>query len=265
MSLLTGAIFSKTLMMDTTVSVILPHDSRWHRGFSQVADGVKLCEKPRTLILLHGLSDNWIAWPYRSRILSHAELYDVAVLMPEVQRSFYQDMTYGEAYFTYITEELPTLASRMFHLSTEPEDLMICGLSMGGYGALKCGLTNPERYRAIGAFSSLIDFEAFVADPFVRRTTEGMDRVLKSVLGENLEVPDSAKLRVLCDREAGSSLPFLMTCGTEDDFYLQNEAFYSYMKKNDMNVSFEKWPGKHEWNVWDESVQRFLERFAKDK
>ena len=157
-SIFTGAVFSETLMMDTTLSVILPQDSRWHRGISQVADGVRVREKPRTLILLHGLSDNWVAWPHRSRILCHAELYDVAVLMPEVQRSFYQDMTYGEAYFTYIMEELPALATRMFHLSTEPEDLMICGLSMGGYGALKCGLTHPECYRAVGAFSSLIDF-----------------------------------------------------------------------------------------------------------
>ena len=45
-------------------------------------------------------------------------------------------MTCGEACFTYIAEELPALAAGMFRLSTEPEDLMICGLSMGGCARL---------------------------------------------------------------------------------------------------------------------------------
>lgn len=265
MSFFTGAIFSEMLNMDTTISAIIPHDSRHHRGIGDLPEGVVIREKPRTLILLHGLTDNWVAWGHRSRILSYAEAYDVAVIMPEVQRSFYQDMTYGEAYFSYITEELPKLAAEMFNISTAPEDLMIAGLSMGGYGALKCGLSNPDRYRAIGAFSSATDMEAFASNMPIRRETRRFDQVLIGMFGPDKIVPEGASLKKLCDKAAGSKLPFMMTCGTEDELYPENVDFFKYMTEKNMNVTFDEWPGIHEWGFWDKSILMFLERFAVEK
>lgn len=265
MSFFTGAIFSETLNMDTTISVIIPHDSRQHRGIVPFVENVYAREKPKTLMLLHGLTDNWVAWGHRSRILCYAEMYDVAVIMPEVQRSFYQDMTYGEAYFSYITEELPKLAAEMFNISTSPEDLMIAGLSMGGYGALKCGLTHFDRYRAIGAFSSATDMEGFAANMPVRKETRRFDQVLKGMFGENVIVPEGARLKKLTDKAAaaGTKLPFMMTCGTEDELYPDNVDFYNYMKDKGMNVTFDQWQGVHEWGFWDTSIQMFLERYAR--
>ncbi|MDO4549069.1 MAG: alpha/beta hydrolase-fold protein [Clostridia bacterium] len=264
MAFLTGAIFSESLNMDTTVSVILPHDSRFHRGICEFPPGVAARENPKTLILLHGLTDNWVAWGHRSRILCYAEMYDVAVIMPEVQRSFYQDMEYGEAYFTYVTEELPELAARMFNVSVSPEDLMLAGLSMGGYGALRCGLSNPGNYRAIGAFSSATDIEGFVHNMPVRRETLRFDRVLKGIFGENLRVPEGAILTKLADKAAssGANVPIMMTCGTEDELYAGNVDTYEYLKGKGMNVTFDEWPGIHEWGFWDKSILLFLERFA---
>ena len=111
--------------------VILPHDSRKHLGVEPLHAGITPSEKPKTLILLHGLSDNWAAWMHRTSLLRYAESFDIAVLAPEVQRSFYMDMRNGPAYYTYITEELPELAAKQFNISVAPEDLMIAGLSMG--------------------------------------------------------------------------------------------------------------------------------------
>ena len=45
-----------------------------------------------------------------------------------------------------MTEELPTRMKEWFPISDNPADTFIAGLSMGGYGALKIGLTYPERY-----------------------------------------------------------------------------------------------------------------------
>ena len=206
-----------------------------------------------------------MAWGHRSRILCFAEMYDVAVLMPEVQRSFYQDMTYGEAYFSYITEELPKLAEEMFNVSVAPEDLMIAGLSMGGYGALKCGLTHPERYRAIGAFSSAADMEAFANHMPIRKETRRFDQVLKGIFGTEVKVPEGAVLKRLADDAAakGARLPFMMTCGTEDELYPENVDLFRYMQGKGLNVTFDEWPGIHEWGFWDTSIQMFLERYAK--
>ena len=247
MGFFTGSIFSQTLGMDTQIGVILPQDAR----------GADRNARPATLILLHGLSDNYAAWGFRSRILSYAEAHRVAVIMPEVQRSFYQDMKYGEHYFTYITEELPDLAGKMFNISVAPKDLMVAGLSMGGYGALRCGLTYPERYRAIGAFSSACDIVRIAATADELGT---FGRIANGIFGDPVEVPDASNLYKLSERV--STLPFMMTCGTEDSLFPDNEAFFANLVEKGFNATFDKWAGNHEWSFWDVSIQMFLDRYA---
>ena len=266
MGLFTGTVFSRALNMDTSVGVILPHDSRYHRGYSPFPEGVEAREAPRTLILLHGLTDNWSAWAYRSRILSYAEEYDTAVVIPEVQRSFYQDMACGEAYFSYVYDELPELAAQLFRLSVAPEDLMVAGLSMGGYGALRCALTGPGRYRAVGAFSSVTDLEAFTLRMPVRKETHNFERVVKAMFGEAGRIPEDALLDALAERAAAGEArtPIMMTCGTEDELYPDNTAMYGRLKALGWPVTLDAMPGIHEWGFWDRSVRMFLERFARD-
>ena len=56
--------------------------------------------------------------------------------------------------WTYVTEELPALVAQNF-----PADMArqsIIGHSMGGHGALTTGLTFPDRYRAVSAFSPIV-------------------------------------------------------------------------------------------------------------
>lgn len=48
----------------------------------------------------------------------------------------------------YVTEELPALIHR--HFPASPRQQGICGHSMGGHGALVCGLLHPDRYRSTG-------------------------------------------------------------------------------------------------------------------
>ena len=51
----------------------------------------------------------------------------------------------------YVTEELPALIDR--HFPANPQQQGICGHSMGGHGALVCGLLHPDQYRSISAFA----------------------------------------------------------------------------------------------------------------
>jgi len=55
--------------------------------------------------------------------------------------------------WTYVTEELPALVERYFHVDTERRSVM--GFSMGGNGALCAVAKQPERYRCFTAFSPI--------------------------------------------------------------------------------------------------------------
>jgi S-formylglutathione hydrolase FrmB len=267
MSFFEGTIFSKALNLDTCIGVILPHDSRCHRGVDALRNGIKAREKPKTLILLHGLSDNYSVWGNRTSILRYAEEYDLAVLMPEVQRSFYHDMQYGPAYFSYISEELPELAAEMFNLSIAPEDLIIAGLSMGGYGTLYTALTYPEKFYGIGCFSSGFDLRSLVENEDLanRKETAGWAKDRMGIFGESLNMPDSSDLYFLAEKNADKprNPRIFMTCGTEDFLYESNIRMRDLLSGLHYDIKYEEWPGVHEWSFWDVSIQKMLEYFFK--
>ena len=92
-----GSVRSLVLGMDTNVNVVLPHDYYDAQGNPGKYDKV--------LYLLHGLKQNADAWPRMSSAERYADYYGYALVIPEVQRSFYTDMAGGPAYFTYLTED----------------------------------------------------------------------------------------------------------------------------------------------------------------
>jgi S-formylglutathione hydrolase len=56
--------------------------------------------------------------------------------------------------WTYVTQELPALVAQAFPADMDRQSIM--GHSMGGHGALTIGLTFPDRYKAVSAFSPIV-------------------------------------------------------------------------------------------------------------
>lgn len=252
MAVFRGDIRSTALGMDTGLAVILPYDRP--AGVQQTP-----C---KVLYLLHGLGDNCAAWCRYTAIERYARDKGLAVIMPEVQRSFYHDMVHGPDYFTYVSEELPALCGAMFGISTRREDTYIAGLSMGGYGALKCGLTHPGRYAGCASFSGAVDLVGVMAE---HSENEALSEEFKAVLGTGLQIRDGDNLMVLA--EAVSRLPraqqpaVYITCGTEDFLYEGNQRFKAHLETLPLDFTFVEWPGEHEWGFWDVSVAKALEFF----
>ena len=117
---------SDAMAMNTSMTVILPEKT----DLSQVP----------VVYLLHGLEDNCTGWARYTSVERYAREKNAALVMPEVQRSFYADMDRGLPYFTFIHDELPEICRGFFGFSAQREKNYLMGLSMGGYGALKCAL-----------------------------------------------------------------------------------------------------------------------------
>lgn len=136
-------VMSESLGMATSVLVTMP-------------DTGDLAAAP-VVYLLHGLTDNCTGWLRYTQAEHLARTHGAILIVPEVQRSFYTDMACGPKYFTYINQELPTLCRRFFGIQPVPERTYIMGLSMGGYGAMKCAFTAPQQYAGCAGFSSVAE------------------------------------------------------------------------------------------------------------
>lgn len=229
---------SQSLQMATSAEVILPEEGD--------------LKNAKVVYLLHGLSDNCTGWCRYTAVERYARNYGVAVVMPEVQRSFYCDTASGMAYFRYIHEELPQLCARFFGLSTAPENTYLMGLSMGGYGAMKCALTTPSRYAGCGSFSG-----AFRITDSALRGVLGREE-LAAIVGE--KTGEESDLFALL-RQGKKLPPLYLSCGEEDTLYRVNRELVSALEEAGADLRFDHRPGIHSWDFWDQSVSDCFDYF----
>jgi S-formylglutathione hydrolase FrmB len=250
--------FSDVLGQAISFHVILPQSSARQIG---LAGGAAREDYP-TLYLLHGLSDDHTTWMRRTSIERYATARNLAVVMPGVARSFYQDMASGPKYWTFIREELPALCRSWFPLSPAREDTFAAGLSMGGYGALRLGLECPERFAAVASLSGALDLRARLGE--LGRSDLPIDRTEWSgIFGDSFgSDPAPAELLPLADRLAVSAEPrprLYLCCGTEDYLLHDSRAFHQHLERAGLEHTYEEGPGTHEWGYWDRQIQRVID------
>ncbi|HBM81589.1 MAG: alpha/beta hydrolase family protein [Clostridiales bacterium] len=245
--------FSDVLGVSASISVLLPQEAKQQIGM----EGSSRKGNYPTLYLLHGLSDDHTIWMRRTSIERYVSDMGLAVVMPEVGRSFYTDMKRGYNYFTYITEELPKVARSFFHLSDRREDNFIAGLSMGGYGAFKIALSCPEKYAAAASLSGVLDITAINMRNDIQSRSEA-----ENVFGDLNNLKDSKNdvlyLAKKLDSSDGPKPMLYQACGTEDPLYENNQTFRNAIKDLSYDYTYEEGPGTHEWGFWDSYIQKVL-------
>jgi len=245
--------FSESLKLSTTMTVILPmSDGEWKKPSAKH-------KKMPVLWLLHGLSDDHTAWTRKTSIERYVEKRGLAVVMPEVARSYYADMVHGLKYWTFISEELPAVARRLFPLSEKRSENFVAGLSMGGYGAFKLALSYPERYAAAASLSGAVDPYSFLSsandDPNRKKDTENIFGGLDNIKGTKNDLYTLVKNI----RKNKKTFPALFQCcGTGDFLYQDNLRFRDFLKKSGVKAEYREGPGVHEWGYWDSSIQDVL-------
>jgi S-formylglutathione hydrolase FrmB len=248
MALLTCDFFSEALELGTSITVVLPQPTVGQVGVDPGADADA---PPPLLYLLHGRSDDHTAWLRYTSIERYATAAGVAVVMPAVARSFYADEAHGHRYWTYLSEELPTLVHRFFRVGESREQTFVAGLSMGGYGALKWAFHQPERFAAAASLSGAVDVVGFTRDP--ERRDELVDRVYGGEPGPGED------LYALLDKADPEALPDLyLSCGTEDFLHDDNVRFVEALRARGLDPVVDFRPGEHEWGFWDTDIQRVL-------
>ena len=243
--------FSETLGLSTTMTVILPQATSTQIGMT----GVHRDGPPPVLYLLHGLSDDDTIWLRRTSIERYAAPLGLAVVMPQVHRSFYADEAFGGRYWTFLSEELPSVVASFFRVSAARSETFVAGLSMGGYGALKWALRHPDRFAAAASLSGAVDVERL-------RASGGRPEdpnLLTRVLGERPVTGTPDDLFWLLGQTPVAELPALWVgCGAEDPLDESNVRFVDACATAAVPVTTSFTPGSHDWALWDAEIQKVL-------
>lgn len=267
MALMEAEFFSPVLGMCTSAYVIVPQKTH---GIG--IEGAPDPEEQKTegypvLYLLHGASDNHTIWLRRTSIERYVSGKGLVVVMPEAQLSSYENMEHGQRWFDYITEDLPRIMKEFFPITDDPAKTYVAGLSMGGMGALKMGLTLPERYGAVGVFSAGNFFYRGkeTERPVINRPSGGFP-VLEAVYGtRDRESLQGTKwdpyVAAVENMAAGKKMPrFFHACGTEDPLVGCARMTRDWFSEHpSIDYTYQEGPGSHNWEFWDHWVQKFLD------
>ena len=252
---------SKTLGMQTTVTVVIPTFSfadtqKEEKNGSYYKQGMKY----QVLWLLHGFSGDHEDYVKFSNIVRYAEDNKIVVVMPSAYNMSYIDQNPGPKYTSFITEELREMIQAYFPVSTKKEDNFIGGLSMGGRGAMMIALAYPELYSYVFCMSGAVNpcvggpriLDWFGKGNYYNGSLPGGEAYKETIFDGYYMAGKNVK--------DGKELPvFYITVGDKDAAVESCEAAYNLLKENGYDVTYELVAGyAHEWDFWDLSLRKAL-------
>lgn len=262
MAFVDTSVYSNVLRQDVHLDLFLPNDRLDHP-----------IKKPRGVIyFMHGLGSSEKQFREYTAANRYARENHMAMVYVSAPQSFYNDMKYGLKYYTYITEELPQLLSSLYNLNFPREKTFIAGLSMGGYGALRIGLSRPDIFGAVAAFSGACDIRGMARRLKEAGKLEGDSASFLPVFGEDLKISDEQD--IFCLVKKVSQLPkeqqprIFTCCGKQDDLvdlYNQNRRLKDYIQSLPIeNYKYMEWDGVHDYSFWDRAMMHAIAFFLKN-
>ncbi len=208
------------------------------------------------LYLLHGYSDAEDAWISVGRanvildnLLAQGKARPMLVVMPlgygnkEVIAGGWAGLRNTAVWQDSITKfrdvvlnEIIPQVEKIYRVSTDREARAIAGLSMGGTQSLSIGLSAPDRFAWIGAFSSGgLDADFGRAYP---------------ALSENI----NSQLRLLW-----------IACGRQDGLIGVNQKLVEWLKFKGVKLTWIETPGGHSFMVWRRYLADFVPLLFQEK
>lgn len=247
------------------------------------------------LYLLHGLNGAPTDWETLGGIKGQLDqliakhlIKPMMVVMPQGGNSWYVDSADVNGpgnYASAIAHDLPKAVESAFPVGRDRLHRAIAGLSMGGYGAIRIALSEPERYIAIAAMSPAI-WQNVPVNIIAR--TSGDLPVIKATAYFKTEDPSTVTVGVdlppdgrhfggafgtpfdarrfnqdnvftLLQRRVDdrSALPHMfITVGDDDSHLLWRGAIalFETMQMNHRQIEFRVTDGDHDWHCWKRST-----------
>lgn len=225
-----------------------------------------------SLYLLHGgygkFSDWLMAPPDKSLVHRIADEYNLIIVLPEGGiGGYYLDSPVNPAsqYESFITKEVIAKVDGTYRSIKEKTGRVICGLSMGGHGALYLATRNPQLFCAVGSMSGALDIDTNHWDVTPERRKAIADRQV-SVWPSKADNPAfyyNNSVVNMADKMKTNGLSIKFDCGVDDFLIAPNRELHRRLLYNKTPHEYTERPGAHTWEYWQNALPDHVAFFQK--
>lgn len=221
------------------------------------------------LYLLHGYGGHYSDWCEKTHIVDYAKPYEEIIVMPEGKNGWYvNNYTNPKMQWEdYIIEDLIPYVDGHYRTVALREGRAIAGLSMGGYGAMFLGLKHHEMFAAAASLSGVVASadmarwdKPLTKNNQATKENPGVQRTILDDFGpvKNPVRKDEDPFLLIRKLTPKNCPQLYLAIGWSDSLLGENRKFVALLAQLKMPYRYAEVPGKHEWRVWDEQVQRVL-------
>jgi S-formylglutathione hydrolase FrmB len=216
-------------------------------------------KKYPVVYLLHGWSGNYRNWYDKTDLETLTDRFNLIIVCPDGgYAGWYIDSPLNKEskYSTYIAVDVVAYVDQHYRTLPTVSGRAICGLSMGGHGALYLLSTYHEIYAMAGSISGLMELT-----PYAKRYG------VVELLGEfetRQQVWRDYSCIALIDSLKGKKKRIMLDCGTADPFIETNRELHRLMIRADIEHDYVERFGGHSWEYWTGALEYHLLFFVKN-
>jgi enterochelin esterase-like enzyme len=235
------ALHARTLDIHTSYRVMLPpnYDSTTRRY--------------PTLYLLHGVAGDSSEWQSigileaADRMIQRGEVDPFIIVLPNGGAHYWVNQYSGQRWADYVVNDVVAQVDQHYRTVAAPQARAIGGLSMGGEGALRLALTNPNVFGIAAAHS-----------PSLRTAFDQFAPELQPIFGDEDYWRTVTPLWLVADTDTAYGLTLAVDIGEDDPWRPNVELLHERMTQRGIPHRFDILPGEHAAEYWIENVDRYV-------
>lgn len=203
------------------------------------------------LYLLHGYGGNYASWAKDFPLVKkYADQYNMIIVgVDGAYSSWYFDSPVDNTmkYETYVAKEIVGFIDYTFNTIKKREGRAICGLSMGGHGALYLSIRHLDVFGAAGSMSGGVDFRPFPQNWDLQKRLGNITQHSEN-WEKNTVIYQVNKLKK-------DQLAIKIDCGTEDFFLSVNRQLHEKLLSLNIPHDYIEGSGGHTKEYWENALQ----------
>ena len=250
-AILLASLVTRAATVDT-VSIINQKTDKDSRAIVILPESYGTIELP-VVYLLHGWSGNYRNWFDHTDLSTLTDQYQMIIVCPDGgYAGWYLDSPINKdsQYESYIAFDVVDYIDKNYPTIANGKGRALCGLSMGGQGALNLLAKYPDKFAAAGSMSGVMELES-----------ASKKYGIIQLLGDFEEYPERWKQNsclYMVEKLVGKEKGIILECGVKDRYLAGNRKLHSRLLALNIDHDYYERPGGHTWGYWVNALEYHL-------